>query len=250
MGERGPELVDLPKGSRVLPNKESVQLAQNSAQPVVREIVQNTVEKPVVREIIQNTVEKPSVYTAGDNSHSMMEGVEKGLGVIAGLLDRNGQRGLDDILPAKAPQDAAEKPVVREIVQNTVGKPVVREIIQNTVEKPSVYTAGDNSHSMVEGVEKGLGVIAGLLGRNDQRGQDDILPAKAPKRPDNGPDFPPPPEPDPKAPRPTGGAQVAIQVTVAKLADQITVREDADIERIGEAVAKRVVQAARNMVPA
>ena len=40
------------------------------------------------------------------------------------------------------------------------------------------------------------------------------------------------------------------QVTVAKLADQIIVREDADIDRIGEAVAKRVVQAARNMSPA
>ncbi len=173
VGEQGPELVDLPKGSRVLPNKESVQLAQNSAQPVVRQIVQNKVEKSVVREISQNTVEKPSVYTAGDNS-----------------------------LP------------------------------------------------VLERMEKSLGVIVGLLGRDGQKRQDENPPTKAPRRPENGSDFPPPPNPNPKPPHPIGGAQAALQVTVAKLADQIIVREDADVERIGEAVAKRVVQAARNMVPA
>lgn len=53
----------------------------------------------------------------------------------------------------------------------------------------------------------------------------------------------------PKAPRPPAAARTPLQVTVAKLADQIIVREDADIDRIGEAVAKRVVQAARNMAP-
>ncbi len=161
VGERGPELVDLPKGSRVLPNKESVQLAQNAAQPVVREFFQST------------TVEKPSIYTAGDNSTSVLERIEKGLGVVTGLLSRDGRRGQD---------------------KDTSGKP--------------------------------------------------------PKRPDNGPDFPPPPDPGPKAPKPTAAAQTPLQVTVAKLADQIIVREDADIDRIGEAVAKRVVQAARNMAPA
>lgn len=174
VGEQGPELVDLPKGSRVLPNKESVQLAQNAARPVVREIFQTT----------------------------------------------------------------------------TVEKPVVREVIQNTVEKPSVYTAGDNSIPVLERVEKGLGVIAGLLGRDSRKGQDETPATKAPRRPDNGSDFPPPPDPDPRPPRPTQSAQTALQVTVAKLADQIIVREDADIDRIGEAVAKRVVQAARNMAPA
>lgn len=38
-----------------------------------------------------------------------------------------------------------------------------------------------------------------------------------------------------------------IVVTIAKLADSIIVREDADIDRIGEAIAKRVVLAATNM---
>lgn len=103
---------------------------------------------------------------------------------------------------------------------------------------------------MLERIEKGLGVVTGLLGRDGRRGQDEDTPRKPPKRPDNGQDFPPPPDPNPKAPRPTAAAQTPLQVTVAKLADQIIVREDADIDRIGEAVAKRVVQAARNMAPA
>ena len=187
VGERGPELVDLPKGSRVLPNKESVQLAQNAARPVVREIFQTT---------------------------------------------------------------TVEKPVVREVIQNTVEKPVMRDIVHNTVEKPAIYKTEGNSSPVLERIEKGLGVVTGLLGRDGRRGQDEDTPRKPPKRPDNGQDFPPPPDPNPKAPRPTAAAQTPLQVTVAKLADQIIVREDADIDRIGEAVAKRVVQAARNMAPA
>lgn len=35
VGERGPELVDLPKGSRVLPNKESLQVAKGALQPTI-----------------------------------------------------------------------------------------------------------------------------------------------------------------------------------------------------------------------
>ncbi len=161
VGERGPELVDLPKGSRVLPNKESVQLAQNAAQPVVREIFQTA-----------------------------------------------------------------------------------------TVAKPSIYAAGNNFTPVLQRIEKGLGVIAELLVRDGRRGQGEDVPGKPAKRPNNDQGFPPPPDPNPKAPRPTSAVQIPLQVTVAKLADQIIVREAADVDRIGEAVAKRVVQAARNMAPA
>lgn len=160
VGERGPELVDLPKGSRVLPNKESVQLVQNSA------------------------------------------------------------------------------------------RPVVREFFHNTVENPSIYTAGSNSIPVLERIEKGLGVVTGLMGRDGRKGQDEGTPANSSQWPDNKPDFPPPPHPAPPTSRPTGGGGAGITVTIPKLADQIIVREDADVDRIGEAVAKRVVQAARNMVPA
>ena len=174
VGEKGPELVELPKGSRVLPNKESVQLAKNSAQPVVREIFQNTVERSSVREIIQNTVAQPAAYAANDYAVPVLERIERSLGVVTGLMRKDNRKEPDE--------DSSPK-------------------------KPRPKGGGD------------------------------------------GPDFPPPPEHNPPAPRPTGAAPVTIHITVAKLADQIIVREDADIDRIGEAVAKRVVQAARNMVP-
>ena len=126
---------------------------------------------------------------------------------------------------------------------------MVWKISRITVEKPSIYTTEGNSFPVLERIEKGLGVVTGLLGRDGRRSQEDT-PANRPKRPDNGQDFPPPPNPNPKPPRPTAASVPPLQVTVAKLADQIIVREDADIDRIGEAVAKRVVQAARNMAPA
>lgn len=157
VGERGPELVNLPKGSRVLPNKESVQVAQNAARPVVQESVHNTLEKSVV-------------YTATES----------------------------------------------------------------------------NATSVLERIEKGLGVISNLVGK---KAQDEETPTKAPQGRNNGPEFPPPPPPPPPPPRATGTAQGGLKVEIAKLADQIIVREDADIDRIGEAIAKRVVLAARNMVP-
>lgn len=39
----------------------------------------------------------------------------------------------------------------------------------------------------------------------------------------------------------------SITLTIAKLADTIIVREDGDIDAIGEAVAKKVIQALKNM---
>lgn len=45
-------------------------------------------------------------------------------------------------------------------------------------------------------------------------------------------------------------AASVIQITLTKLADSIMVREEADIDKIGEKVAKEVVLAVKNMVPA
>ena len=39
----------------------------------------------------------------------------------------------------------------------------------------------------------------------------------------------------------------SVTLTIAKLADTIIVREDSDIDAIGEAVAKKVIQALKNM---
>ncbi len=173
VGEQGPELVELPRGSRVLPNKESVQLAKNQAQPVVREIIQNTVERSSVREIVQNTA-PPAAGAANSYAVPVLERIESSLETVASLMRKDNRK------------DSAEDPLPQK---------------------------------------------------------------QAPKGNGDEPDFPPPPKPGPP-PRSTGAAPAAIHVTVAKLADQIIVREKADIDRIGEAVAKRVVQAARNMVPA
>lgn len=138
VGERGPELVDLPRGSRVLPNKESVQVARSAAQPVIRQVVQNTVERPVVY--------------SGSGSPPSTDRIEQYLDAITGLLARNGDMG------AAAPSG---------------------------------------------------------------RGKDGKADAPVQR----------------------------IEVHIAKLADAITVREEADIGKIGEAVAKEVVLAAKNMTP-
>lgn len=162
VGERGPELVDLPKGSRVLPNKESVQLAKGAAQPVVREIVQSTVQQPVV------------VSAAGGGSSPLAANIEKHLGIIAAILPRWSR---DD---------------------------------QALTSPASALRRSDNS---------------------------DIMPVPQLRQ------------------QPSRSAEAAaavmqkIEVTIAKLADSIVVREDADIDKIGEAVAKKVVLAVKNMVP-
>lgn len=59
------------------------------------------------------------------------------------------------------------------------------------------------------------------------------------------------PMPVPQPPRGTGGQIVQhVALAIAKLADTIVVREEADIDKIGEAVSRKVVQAVKNLVPA
>ena len=57
------------------------------------------------------------------------------------------------------------------------------------------------------------------------------------------------PPASPRGAAPVGGARI-INITIAKLADTIIVREEADINRIAKAVANEVVLAAKNAVPA
>ena len=44
-----------------------------------------------------------------------------------------------------------------------------------------------------------------------------------------------------------GNGGVVIHINIPKLADQIIVREEADIDRIGDQIAKRVVLAVNNI---
>lgn len=156
VGERGPELVELPKGSRVLPNKESVQVAKNAARPAVQGIIQNKTEKTVM-------------YAAGGNFAPALDNIEKHLGAISDLLSQGLGTGNGSVLP---------------------------------------YTPPDGEGGDIPPVRAGV--------------------------PDRSMEEPP---------------QKNIQITVDKLADQIIVREEADIDRIASAISKKLAEVARNMRP-
>lgn len=156
VGERGPELVELPKGSRVLPNKESVQVAKNAARPAVQGIIQNKTEKTVM-------------YAAGGNFAPALDNIEKHLGAISDLLSQGMGAGNGSVLP---------------------------------------YTPPDGEGGGIPPVRAGV--------------------------PDRSMEEPP---------------QKNIQITVDKLADQIIVREEADIDRIASAISKKLAEVARNMRP-
>lgn len=159
VGERGPELVDLPRGSRILPNKESAQLMKKASQPVVNQVV------------------------------------------------------------------------------------------QNNVAKTAMYSTGD-SVTVLEQIKNILTGISGQVKQDDSGDGKDKRPTEAPEDPFGG-FFPwPPTYPTPSSNPPPPVAQPPIQVTIAKLADELVVREESDIDRIGEAVANEVVLAIRNLVPA
>lgn len=50
--------------------------------------------------------------------------------------------------------------------------------------------------------------------------------------------------------QPKRGLASAVQITIAKLADAIIVREDADIDRIGSVMAQKILEALKNLAPA
>lgn len=144
VGEQGPELIDLPRGTRILPNKESVQLASS----------------------LQRMRE-----TASQNANPA---------------------------PASAP-------IRLDGYSSSIEKEGVR--LTSSLQRMRAATAAQNAPSPV--------------------------PANAPIRRGGG----------------SSPVSSVIQLTLAKLADTIVVREEADIDKIGEKVAKEVVLAVKNMVP-
>ena len=138
VGEKGPELVDLPGGSRILPHKESVSLAKRGGGVV----------KDSTASIVQNTV----VSGAGQDLTPVM--------MILTSIDEN----------------------LKQLVDRIRGK---------------------ESGLEVPGSGKTKGTAKGFLG--------------------------------------------SVTVAIAKLADEIIVREDADIDEIADKVAKKVVEVVVNM---
>lgn len=162
VGEKGPELVNLPRGSRVLPNKESVQFSQqNQGQTAVYANYQ----QPIINQ---------NVSVSGDAAIPVLQSINNSLIIISGKLNPN------DSLPSPG----------------VVAFSVLKQQRLDADGLPSPLRQG------------------GQPGGSDAR-------------------------------RSSGAS--GIVVSIAKLADQIIVREDADIDRIGEAVAKKVIQAIKNM---
>lgn len=146
VGEEGPELIDLPKGTRILPNKESVSLAaQRPTQAVFQSTQQNTTQQ---------------VINASGGAVSVLERIDNRLANIEGTV---------------------------------IAFPVIRREAEQPLPSPT------------------------------QGGQ---TPSIKTRRSENG---------------------WSVTLTIAKLADTIIVREDSDIDAIGEAVAKKVIQALKNM---
>ncbi len=146
VGEKGPELIDLPRGTRILPNKESVSVAsQRPGQAVFQSYQQNTTQQ---------------VINAGGGAVAVLERIDNRLANIEG---------------------------------NVIAFPVIRRQQEQPLPSP---------------VQNGQ--TPGIRSRHSENGW-------------------------------------SITLTIAKLADTIIVREDGDIDAIGEAVAKKVIQALKNM---
>ena len=146
VGEKGPELIDLPRGTRILPNKESVSVAsQRPGQAVFQSYQQNTTQQ---------------VINAGGGAVAVLERIDNRLAKIEG---------------------------------NVIAFPVIRRQQEHPLPSPMQN-----------------GQTPGVRSRHSENGW-------------------------------------SITLTIAKLADTIIVREDGDIDAIGEAVAKKVIQALKNM---
>lgn len=146
VGEKGPELIDLPRGTRILPNKESVSVAsQRPGQAVFQGYQQNTTQQ---------------VINTGSGAVVVLERIDNRLANIEGTV---------------------------------IAFPVIRR--QQEQSLPSPMQNGQTTSVRTRHSENGW----------------------------------------------------SITLTIAKLADTIIVREDGDIDAIGEAVAKKVIQALQNM---
>lgn len=128
-------------------------------------------------------------------------------------------------------------------------QPIVNQVVQNNMAQTAMYSAG-GSVTVLEQIKNILTGISGWVKKDDPGDGKDKRPTEALEGPFGG-FFPwPPIYPTTSSNPPKTVAQPQIQVTIAKLADELVVREESDIDRIGEAVANEVVLAIRNLVPA
>ena len=185
VGEEGPELVDLPKGSRILPHKESISLAGQGAGTVVQNSTSSFIQ----------------------NSTSNM---------IQNVMGSAGQEAAA-VLPLLGSMDGSLKSIVQRMA--------------SWLERRSDRTVSDAGSGIRQETGQRLPVPpypgrdagTGDSGRSGAEGKS----AKAVE---------------------TGRSLAEkISIQIAKLADQIVVRDEADIDEIADRVAKRITDVVINM---
>lgn len=207
VGEKGAELVDLPKGSRILPHKESVSLAGQ----------QNEVVKNNVTNITKNTV-APSQSDNSDVGKNA-DGDNNWKGGMTWV----GEKGAELVETPSNSRTLPNKESISTgsgVVQNSTTK-----VVQNTVASGGTFDITPVL-TFLGNIDNNLKILIDRIKGTDS-GLD--VPGRA------------------KGKTETKGFVGSITVQIAKLAEQIIVREDADIDDIADKVAKKVVEVVVNM---
>ena len=234
VGEEGPELVELPGGSRILPNRESVAAAAAMAapQPAPAQIIQTI--QPEQPKIKLEPVIKPNLTVIASNASGL--GAEKPSiapiiptavnkpteGAYAGLLAVMDKRLAN--MESRAQRTEAAMPPSPTPVLTQTAQP----------ERPAI-----NLEPIIRPEQSVINLQPVI-----KQEQPLLLPGGGAK---TQPAFAPAPNAS-QSNQSSGGNNNSwkIELNIAKLADNIEVRSDEDIDAIGEAVAKKVLLALKN----
>lgn len=236
VGEEGPELVELPGGSRILPNRESVAAAAAMAapQPAPAQIIQSI--QPEQPKIKLEPVIKPNLTVIASNASGL--GAEKPSiapiiptavnkpteGAYAGLLAVMDKRLAN--MESRAQRTEAAMPPSPTPVLTQTAQPERPAINLEPIIRPEQSVI--NLQPVIKpSQEQPLPLPGG-----GARAQAAFAPAPAAGQNNPGSSR--------------NNNSWKIQLNIAKLADGIVVRSDEDIDAIGEAVAKRVLLALKN----
>lgn len=214
VGEEGPELVELPGGSRILPNRESMAAAAVMTEP-----------RTAPAQIIQSIQpEQPNI--------NLQPVIKPNFTVIEGGL------GAEKSSPANIPT-AENKPTEGAYA----GLSGVMNRLANIESRAEMAARPFSSASIIQSVQTERPAISLQPVIEPSREQQ---PLPLPK---GGVKAQPSPAPVSAKNNQSGGAgsnSWKIELHIAKLADNIEVRSDEDIDAIGEAVAKKVLLALKN----
>ena len=207
VGEDGAELVDLPKGSRILPHKESVSIAGQQ-----NDVVKNNVTNITKNTVNQNQSDNSDVGKNADGDNNWKGGMtwvgEKGAELVETPSNSR-------TLPNKESISAGSG-----VVQSNTTK-----VVQNTTTFGGTFDITPVL-SFLGNIDNNLKMLIDRIKGNDSRLE---IPGGA------------------KGKAETKGFVGSITVQIAKLAEQIIVREDADIDDIADKVAKKVIEVVVNM---